>query len=82
MARTAVGTFENPGSVDEVVREIEDSGYPVDGATREFIRQPDDPSAATDGSEADSFKLDRAQKKCDVLIEDSGTSGGDGTEQC
>jgi hypothetical protein len=81
MAGAAVNTFENPGSVDEVIREIEDSGYPVDGATKGFIRQPDDPSVATDASVATSLELDSAQKKCDVPIEDNRTSGGDGTEE-
>jgi hypothetical protein len=28
MAKTAVGLFDNPGSVDEVVRELEASGFP------------------------------------------------------
>ena len=28
MAKTAVGLFENPGSVDEVVRDLEASGFP------------------------------------------------------
>ena len=28
MSRTAVGLFENPGSVDEVVRDLEASGFP------------------------------------------------------
>jgi hypothetical protein len=28
MAKTAVGLFENPGSVDEVVRELKASGFP------------------------------------------------------
>ncbi len=28
MAKTAVGLFENPGSVDEVVRELKASGIP------------------------------------------------------
>ncbi len=30
MAKTAVGLFENPGSVDEVVRDLEASGFPKD----------------------------------------------------
>jgi hypothetical protein len=30
MAKTAVGLFENPGSVDNVVRELEASGFPRD----------------------------------------------------
>jgi len=45
MTRTADGLFENPNSVDDVVRDLEDSGYPVDGLTGEFIRHLDDPSA-------------------------------------
>ncbi len=28
MSRTAIGLFENPGSVDEVVRDLEASGFP------------------------------------------------------
>ena len=28
MAKTAVGLFENPGSVDEVVRDLVASGFP------------------------------------------------------
>jgi len=48
MARTADGLFENPGPVDEVVRDLEDSGYPVDGSTEEMIRQPDDLSVAAE----------------------------------
>ena len=28
MAKTAVGLFENPSSVDEVVRDLEASGFP------------------------------------------------------
>ena len=28
MAKTAVGLFENPGSVDEVVRDLEATGFP------------------------------------------------------
>ncbi|MFZ0706841.1 MAG: hypothetical protein WAM71_14640 [Candidatus Korobacteraceae bacterium] len=30
MTKTAVGLFENPGSVDEVVRDLEASGFPRD----------------------------------------------------
>jgi hypothetical protein len=54
MARTAVGTLENPSAVDEIIRNLEDSGYPVDGSTGEFIRQPDDPFVATDEPVADA----------------------------
>ena len=30
MTKTAVGLFENPGSVDEVVRDLQASGFPRD----------------------------------------------------
>jgi len=36
-----LGLFENPDSNDELVRDLEDSGYPVDGSREQFIRQPD-----------------------------------------
>ena len=48
MARTTDGFFENPGPVDEVVRDLEDSGYPVDGSTEELIRRPGGLSVATE----------------------------------
>lgn len=44
---TAVGPFENRGSTDELARDLEDSGYPVDGSREEFIRRPDGLSVAT-----------------------------------
>ena len=81
MARTTDGLFENPHSVDEVVRDLEDSGYPVDGAREQFIRQPDDLSVATDRIAATPVQLDSAQKRCPNPSEDKGTSCGDVTEQ-
>ena len=38
MAKTAAGLSENPGSTDDLVRDLEDSGYPVDGSREQFIR--------------------------------------------
>jgi hypothetical protein len=40
MTKTAAGLSENPNST-ELVRDIEESGYPVDGATEQFVPQPD-----------------------------------------
>jgi hypothetical protein len=48
MAKTAVGLFENPGSADQLVRDLEDSGYPVDGSREQFIRRPDGLSIKAD----------------------------------
>jgi hypothetical protein len=76
MARTADGLFENQGSADEVVRDLEDSGYPVDGSTGELIRQPDDLFVATDRIVAAPVQLDSATPS-----EDGGTSGSDVAEQ-
>lgn len=41
MARIAASLLENPGSSDDLVRDLEDSGYPVDGSREQLIRQPD-----------------------------------------
>lgn len=40
MTKTATGPSENPDSTDELVRDIEESGYSVDGATEQFVQQP------------------------------------------
>ena len=47
MAKPAVDLSENPGSTDELVRDLEDSGYPVDGSRERSIRQADGLSGAT-----------------------------------
>ena len=47
MAKPAVDLSENPGSTDELVRDLEDSGYPVDDSREQSMRQPDDLSGAT-----------------------------------
>ena len=50
--------FENPGSNDELVRDLEDSGYPVDGSREQFIRQPDGLAVATNELVATPVQLD------------------------
>lgn len=40
MTKKAVGFSENPESTDDLVRGLEESGYPVDGATEPFVPQP------------------------------------------
>jgi hypothetical protein len=40
MTETAVSLSGNPDSTDGLVRELEESGYPVDGSTEQFVPQP------------------------------------------
>jgi len=49
MTKMAAGFSENPDSTDELVRDLEESGYPVDGSTGQFVPQPDGPSAERPG---------------------------------
>lgn len=81
MAKTAAGLSENPGSTDDLVRDLEDSGYPVDGATEQLIRQPDGLPAVMGRVVAAPVQTDRAEKICPRPIADKGTSGGDVAEQ-
>jgi hypothetical protein len=73
--------FENPGSTDDLVRDLEDSGYPVDGSREQFIRQPDGLSVATGTVVAAPVQPDRAEKSCATPSEDKSTSGGDVAER-
>jgi len=41
MTKTAAGFSESPDSIDDLVRDLEESGYPVDGSTEQFVPQPD-----------------------------------------
>jgi hypothetical protein len=49
MTKTAAGLSENPDSTEELVRDLEESGYPVDGATEQFVPQPDGLAAEKPG---------------------------------
>ena len=62
-AKTAVSPFEDRGSADELVRDLEDSGYPVDGSREEFIRRPDGLSVATGGLVAAPVQLDKGSEQ-------------------
>jgi hypothetical protein len=83
MAKPVVDLSENPASTDELVRDLEDSGYPVDGSREQFIRQPDGLSAATGGLAAAPAELDKrsAQRTCATPSDDRGTTGGDVSKQ-
>jgi hypothetical protein len=72
-----LGLFENPGSNDELVRDLEESGYPVDGSREQFIRQPDGLAVATNELVATPVQLDTggAQRICATPSEDSRSDG-------
>ena len=52
MTKTEAGFCENPDSTDNLVRDLEESGYPVDGAKEQFAPQPDSLTAESDRSES------------------------------
>jgi len=81
MAKTAAGLSENPGSTDDLVRDLEDSGYPVDGSREQFIHQPDGLSVAAGSVVAAPVQPDRVEKSCATPSEDKRTSGGDVPER-
>jgi len=78
-----LGLFENPGSNDELVRDLEDSGYPVDGSREQFIRQPEGQAVATSELVATPVQLDKgsAQRICATPSEDKRRSDGDVPKQ-
>ena len=72
MAKTAADLSENPGLTEELVRDIEDSGYPVDGSREQFIRQPDGLAAAATSEPGAAPALDSAQRIRAIPTEDDG----------
>ncbi len=51
MTKLAADFSENTDSTDNLVRDLEESGYPVDGAKEQFAPQPDSLTAESDRSE-------------------------------
>src|ERR1035438_9723113 len=81
MTKTTTGPSENPDSTDELVRDLEESGYPVDGATEQFVPQPDGLSVETDGPGFPPVQPDYAQAISTTTTENKSTSSGDVDEQ-
>jgi hypothetical protein len=79
MTKVAAGPSENPDSNAELVRDIEESGYPVDGATEQFVPQPDGLSVERPGFP--SVQVDNAQSISITPTENKSTSRGDVDEQ-
>jgi hypothetical protein len=62
MTKTAAGFSENPDSTDNLVRNLEESGYPVDGAKEQFVPQRDSLTAESDRSEFTPAQPEGAHK--------------------
>jgi Protein of unknown function (DUF2934) len=62
--KMAVDLCEDPSSVDELVRDIEDSGYPVDFSREQVICQPERLSAVPDTLLTVPRRLGSAHTKC------------------
>jgi hypothetical protein len=63
MTETAVSLSGNPDSTDGLVRELEESGYPVDGATEQFVPQPEGVAAEPERTESRAATTKRSGEK-------------------
>ena len=63
MTKTEAGFCENPDSTDNLVRDLEESGYPVDGAKEQFAPQPDSLTAESDRSGSPPAQPDGPRKQ-------------------
>jgi hypothetical protein len=81
MTKTAAGFSENPESTDELVRDLDESGYPVDGSTEQFVPRPDGLSVDSDRPEFHPEQFDSAQTISTTPTENKGTSRGEVDEQ-
>ena len=81
MTRTQTGPSENPDSTDELVRDLEESGYPVDGSTGQFVPRPDGLSVESDRPEFYPEQFDSAQTISTTPSENKSTSRGEVDEQ-
>ena len=82
MTKTATGLSENTDSTDELARDLEESGYPVDGATEQFVPQPGGLSVETDAPGYHPAQTDSAPAKSTTPTENKSTGCGDVDEQC
>ena len=62
MTNTAAGFSENQDSTDNLVRDLEESGYPVDGAREQFVPQSDSLTVESDRSGLPPAQPDGAYK--------------------
>ena len=78
-----LGLFQNPGSNDELVRDLEDSGYPVDGSTSSLFGNRMVLLYAPSELVATPVQLDKngAQRICATPSEDKSRSDGDVPKQ-
>ena len=77
MTRTRTGPSENPDSTDELVRDLEESGYPVDGSTGQFVPRSDGLSVESDRPEFPPEQFDSVQTTSTTPSENKSTSRGE-----
>jgi hypothetical protein len=63
MKKTATGAAEDSEATDDLVRELEESGYPVDGATEQFVPQPEGVAAEPERTESRAATTKRSGEK-------------------
>jgi hypothetical protein len=81
MTKTAAGLSENPESTNDLVRDLEESGYPVDGAPELFVPQPDGLTLESEIPGFPSVPADSAHTMPNAPSEHKSTSCGDVDEQ-
>ena len=81
MSKTRTGPSENPDSTDELVRDIEESDYPVDGSTEQFVPRSDGLAVESDRPEFHPEQFDSAQTISTTPSEDKSTSRGEVDKQ-
>jgi hypothetical protein len=81
MTRTRTGPSEDPDSTGELVRDLEESGYPVDGSTGQFVPRPGGLSVESDRPELHPEQFDSAQTISTTPSENESTSRGEVDEQ-
>ena len=79
MTKTVALLSQNSESTDELVRDIEESGYPVDGATEQFVPQPD--GLSVEGPGFARVQFDNAQAISTTPTENKSVSRGGVDEQ-
>jgi hypothetical protein len=81
MTRTRTGPSKDPDSTDELVRDLEESGYPVDGSMGQFVPRPGGLSVESDRPEFHPEQFDSAQIISTTPTENKNTSRSEVDEQ-
>jgi hypothetical protein len=81
MTRTQTLPSRDPDSTDELVRDLEESGYPVDGSIGQFVPRPGGLTLESDRPEFHPEQFDSPQIISTTPSENKSTSRGEVDEQ-